>query len=116
MNDYRELIAEEQGVFHDVDNLDFTMAYEIFVKHYGCQSQVNMAIEEMSELTKELCKSLRGKTRRTSLREEIADVEIMLEQLKSLFEFSQEEINEVKKYKITRALEDINMEDCDENL
>ena len=44
-----------------------------------------MAMEEMSELTKELSKNLRGADNAKALAEEIADVEIMLEQLKVIF-------------------------------
>ena len=52
------------------------------IKRYGVVSQVNMMFEEMSELQKELCKHLRGKD---NLTEEIADVEIMLAQMKAIF-------------------------------
>lgn len=46
---------------------------------------VNTCMEEMSELTKELSKNLRGADNAKALAEEIADVEIMLEQLKVIF-------------------------------
>lgn len=52
---------------------------------YGSSAQINMVFEEMSELQKELCKHLRGKDNRTEIAEEIADVEIMLTQMKYLF-------------------------------
>ena len=55
------------------------------VRAYGKQSQLVMAMEEMSELTKELSKNLRGADNFKALAEEIADVEIMLEQLKVIF-------------------------------
>ena len=55
------------------------------VKRYGVVSQVNMMFEEMSELQKELCKHLRGKDNLTEIAEEIADVEIMLAQMKAIF-------------------------------
>ncbi len=59
--------------------------YAEAVRTYGKQSQLVMAMEEMSELTKELSKSLRGTDNAEALAEEIADVEIMLEQLKIIF-------------------------------
>lgn len=34
--------------------------YEIAIKHYGGDLQTLVCIEEMSELTKELCKHSRG--------------------------------------------------------
>ena len=51
---------------------------------YGSLPQVVMVFEEMSELQKELCKYLRGKYSPENIAEEIADVEIMLEQMKML--------------------------------
>ena len=59
--------------------------YAETVRAYGKQSQLVMAMEEMSELTKELSKNLRGANNVDALAEEIADVEIMLEQLKVIF-------------------------------
>lgn len=44
--------------------------------------QHDVAIEEMSELTKEIIKWKRYKNNGDAVAEEIADVEIMLEQLK----------------------------------
>lgn len=55
------------------------------VTTFGQQPQIIVAIEEMSELTKELCKAQRGAQNRDHIAEEIADVEIMLEQLKLIY-------------------------------
>lgn len=55
------------------------------LKIYGKESQMRMCIEEMAELTKELCKNLRYGDNRNAIVEEIADVEIMLEQMQILF-------------------------------
>lgn len=52
---------------------------------YGSALQIVVMMEEMSELQKELCKYLRGKYSPSSIAEEIADVEIMLEQMKMWF-------------------------------
>lgn len=52
---------------------------------YGSVLQIVVMMEEMSELQKELCKYLRGKYSPTNIAEEIADVEIMIEQMKLLF-------------------------------
>lgn len=51
---------------------------------YGSTMQIVVMMEEMSELQKELCKYLRGKYSPANIAEEIADVEIMLEQMKML--------------------------------
>lgn len=70
--------------------------YEMAVKHYGMQSQIDVAIEEMSELIKALLKTRRvGGGSVSSVAEEIADVEIMIEQLKIIFDCE----NEVAYYR-----------------
>lgn len=52
---------------------------------YGKQAQTLMFFEEVSELQKELCKNARGKNNISEIAEEVADVEIMLEQIKMMF-------------------------------
>lgn len=56
------------------------------VSFYGSEIQRIVAIEELSELQKELCKSLRGQTDKEHIAEEIADVQIMMEQMMILYE------------------------------
>ncbi len=48
---------------------------------WGADAQTVMVFEEMSELQKELCKHARGKENTEQIAEEIADVQIMLEQM-----------------------------------
>lgn len=60
--------------------------YESAIAKYGRAAQRMLAIEEMSELTKELCKWDRGLTDIESISEEIADVMIMLKQLTIMFD------------------------------
>lgn len=59
---------------------------------FGEEAQLKMAIEEMSELTKAICKLWRTRPETpearkaiASIREETADVQIMLDQIKILF-------------------------------
>lgn len=56
------------------------------ISTYGSGAQINMVFEEMSELQKELCKHLRGKTDLDHIADEIADVQIMLRQMELLFD------------------------------
>lgn len=59
------------------------------IEEFGEAAQVLMVFEEMSELQKELCKWLRNGNSPALMRhiaEEIADVEIMLAQMKLLFD------------------------------
>ena len=77
--------------------------YAKLLEKYG-DAQIIIAIEELSELQKELCKVLREKGVYDSVVEEIADVEIMLEQMKMYFGIDDEEVEEVKKNKIERTI------------
>ena len=52
---------------------------------YGEDSQIWMAIEEMSELSNALAKYRRGRVTREDVCEEIADVAIMMIQLSKIF-------------------------------
>lgn len=78
--------------------------YQEALKRWGEGSQSMMAIEEMSELTKELSKTLRFGISKTieNVTEEIADVEIMLAQLKAMYKISEDDIETCKKYKLKR--------------
>jgi uncharacterized protein YabN with tetrapyrrole methylase and pyrophosphatase domain len=53
-------------------------------------------IEEFSEIQKELTKFLRGKLRIEKLKEEVADVEIALQNIKQIFDISDEELTLIK--------------------
>lgn len=81
------------------------------VAAYGTHAQVDMAIEEMSELTKALCKERRcgfGQGSRAqahaNIIEEIADVIIMLAQLLIIFD-KDREIQKETDYKLNRLSE-----------
>lgn len=52
---------------------------------YGDGIQMIVALEELSEAQKEICKFLRGLGDREHLAEEIADATIMLEQMRYIF-------------------------------
>lgn len=71
---------------------------------YGSALQIVVTMEEMSELQKDLCKYLRGKYSPESIAEEIADVEIMLEQMKMLFRCAGA-VSSVRRRKVERLKE-----------
>jgi hypothetical protein len=68
---------------------------------FGERAQVTMAIEEMSELTKEFCKRCRGRDNVEAIAEEIADVEIMLQQMVMLFDCAGQ-VETFRRYKLER--------------
>ena len=78
------------------------------LQHYGANSQQIVAIEEMSELTKELCKVSRGEENAAHIAEEIADVRIMLDQMEILFDCREqvEVIGSGKLERLRKRLED----------
>ncbi|MDR2685150.1 MAG: hypothetical protein LBB23_00045 [Rickettsiales bacterium] len=68
----------------------------------GKQFQMNMAVEEMSELTKELCKDMRGKGDINSITDEVADVYIMLKAMELAYNLDGTRIAEIVLGKIDR--------------
>lgn len=66
--------------------MDDKNIYRLALYKYGAQMQETVCIEELSELQKALCKHIRGNESMTDISEEIADVQIMLEQMIILFD------------------------------
>lgn len=56
------------------------------VEHYGKDKQLNVCIEELSELIKELCKDKRGQGNPDHIAEEMADVRIIMAQLDEIYQ------------------------------
>ena len=59
-----------------------------FIEEYGRDKQVIKAVEECAELQQRLCEAFTKRTKIELIAEEIADVTIMLEQLKIIFDCS----------------------------
>ena len=75
---------------------------------YGTRSQQDIAIEELSELQKAILKYRRKSSnkRRKVVIDEIADVSVMLEQLKIIYSCNKE-VEERMDYKIGRQIKRI---------
>ncbi len=85
------------------ENVEF---YQRCIDVWGEDSQIKMCIEEMSELTKELCKNWRSSHKDTQeqvdhICEEIADVQNMVDQLQVIFGI--EKVEKYRKEKIKRT-------------
>lgn len=80
--------------------------YMFLIEQYKSK-QLIVAIEELSELQKELTKALRGKDNVENIIEEIADVEIMIEQVKLYFNINEEHVKKEKVRKLERLQERI---------
>lgn len=84
---------------------DFREELLFIINCYGCKSQEDVAIEELSELQKAILKHRRkpGVETWAEIVDEIADVEIMVEQLKIIYS-CYKEVEERKAYKIGRQI------------
>ena len=76
---------------------------------WGIDAQVTKAVEELADLQKELCKFILDDGNMGNITEEIADVEIMIEQLKLIFE-NKKAVKVVKRAKIQRLSDRLNAE------
>jgi len=88
-------------------NKDIQKFIDIVISKYGTEHQVTVAIEELSELQKELCKFIRRNGNLSNIAEEIADVQLMLWQMQTVFDVRQEEVERRVKYKIDRTISEI---------
>ena len=84
-----------------------TIIFKEAIETYGIDNQMNVAIEEMSELTKEICKYKRGFDNRNNIIEEMADVFIMLYQLQIMLDITDYELVEMEGRKLSRLQERI---------
>lgn len=96
------------------DTVNYNNIYEKAINTCGENAQLDMVIEEMSELIKEICKKKRGKDNHDAITEEIADVEIMLEQLKIICDIDNVDLDNAKKYKIDRLMARLEVHDKNE--
>ena len=81
------------------------LCWELLAK-FGIEAQAVIAIEECSELQKELCKSLRCNQtwNAESVKEELVDTIIMCQQLLLCIAMDGDEVNTRAKAKLERAL------------
>ena len=71
-----------------MNKIDYSERCKTYTKAmlaFGERNQLIVAIEELSECQKEICKILRGGEDFRNLAEEIADATIMLEQIQLIF-------------------------------
>lgn len=83
------------------------------IYHYGGDAQTMKAVEELSELQQALCKYLCTKSapaaewqqKINNIVEEIADVEIMLQQIRLIFNIREGHVENIKNSKLGRLTE-----------
>ena len=72
------------------------------IETYGTEAQLNVAIEEFAELTKEICKHKRYMDNTKAIIEEMADCYIVLEQMKMIFGLGSTVVSDAMDKKIKR--------------
>lgn len=92
-------------------NNDFRKAIVTIGEFYGYNHQRKKLIEEMAELTVEICHldergNYENHRDRARVYEELADVEVVLEQIKYLLN-CEDEVEALKMYKVRRQLDRI---------
>ena len=79
------------------------------IAHYGARTQIEKAVEECAELIQALMKPRNPREIIDSVVDELADVSVMVEQLKLIF-FCADQVEERIAFKIKRQLERIEKE------
>lgn len=89
--------------------------YRAALDTYGAEGQTRMVFEEMAELQKELCKNARGADNKVNIAEEIADVQITLEQMMLLHDCTATvaAFKAMKIERLRKRLEDLKNEEAD---
>ena len=79
--------------------------YERNIQYHGIEQETTIAMEECSELIQAISKCKRYgfvDKHRDNLIEEIADVLIIINELQLIYDISNDDIENIKKYKIDR--------------
>ena len=77
------------------------------IEHYGKDLQSTVCMEECAELIQVISKEKRGKSDKSHLAEEMADVIICIEMLKEIYSISDDMISEWIQIKEARIIERI---------
>ena len=87
--------------------IDKQELYDKAIEKWGCANQLRMLIEECSELIQAIAHHERGRNGAGDVAEEIADVEILIEQAKQSM-YLEDEVNEFKQQKLERLQKRVN--------
>ena len=88
--------------------MDKNQIYWAALNKWGLLTQLVVALEELSECQKEICKLMRGNANMSHLAEEIADTRLCLEQL-CLFYGLKDEVAKYKETKLQRLKERVEL-------
>lgn len=91
---------EEFKSIMDRANVNYRPTLKKAIAKYGEYAQLDMVIEEMAELTQAISKFKRNESH--NVEEEVADVEIMLQQVRLMSIFNAKKIDEIKEQKLKK--------------
>lgn len=81
--------------------------YRKLIDKFGIDNQILKCVEELNELGQALCKvQSKNENKAVAIKgviEEIADVEIMLEQIKLILGIEESDVKKMKSYKLHRT-------------
>ena len=100
-----------------MNQITYEQRVEVYLealRQYGRYMQMVVALEELSEIQKEICKNLRGKENLDHMAEEIADATIMLEQIRMMYYGMNGMVCQKMDEKIRRLAGNLKMEIPDE--
>ena len=112
--DLRKFFSNERS-YRDFMFKSISAQNIVNAEHYGYEAQSNQLVEECAELIQAVSKYRRAAAKGEdeklialgNLIEEIADVEIMLEQIKHLLKIPEEDLLAYKQFKVNRTKERI---------
>ena len=92
--------------------MDWREVCRMIADHYGREKQQIQAVQELSELIMILTRrpDQRGENHRQQVLTEIADCEIMLEQMRQLYKISEDEVSAEIDRKLLRQIDRIDKE------
>lgn len=107
----QQYLSRKNNFMSHMSHDDYIKAHQVHIDNCTARNPVDkliIPIEEMSELTQELSKILRGKSQADStnygLLEELADVQIIIDSLKLVFDISDDELQYAIDVKMARNL------------
>lgn len=104
--DIDAVIKELLPILKKILDNDSSLVCKRALNTFGADAQIWMAIEETSELLNALAKYRRGRNTADDIITEIADVQVMMEQLS--LNFGKEKVEEERQYKLKRLEERLN--------
>ncbi len=82
--------------------MDMDTVIKKAIATYGKDLQLTVAVEELSELIKEICKHKRGLNNILAITEEMADCYIILAELQHIFNIDSKRLNTMIEFKLDR--------------